>query len=370
MPNHPEPFIHPVVRAIPVHLWLAYDHPFEDGERTHRPCPVLLGHGISGLLACRVPINQPSSERRSAQYRRSFLLTETDNLDATYLLHNLAVIVRAIDELHARNLRTKMAELRAIEEALRRSDLNHRQLALLGNALRHPDADYTYASHATSHRVARQSARHICWISIRKGLVTQVLIGRIDAFPSGAGLGAPAGLPFAGQPSNPMPLDDAGWSGPRCMIRPASPQRGPRPGVTRIWPMWPLTSPRMSPSAQLRRTARIPAAPVDDETASTQIVTNGEPLSAGCTQAQLRRFIKSRPYVPMHELRRRFELNGEADEVSAIPTPQGVVYVGLPYRESRFIAELVRNGDIGFELSHDPAVAIVIGIYAMRPVSR
>ena len=37
---------------------------------------------------------------------------------------------------------------------------------------------------------------------------------------------------------------------------------------------------------------------------------------AGCTGAQLRRFIKSRAYVPMHELRRRFELNGEAVAIS------------------------------------------------------
>lgn len=113
-----------------------------------------------------------------------------------------------------------------------------------------------------------------------------------------------------------------------------------------------------------------PAAPADDETASTQIAVIVEPLSGGCTQAQLRRFIKSRPYVPMHELRRRFELNGAADDVTSIPTPQGNIFVGLPSREAKFIAELVRNGDIGLELSHDPVVAIVIGIYAMRPVSR
>ena len=32
-----EPFIHPVVRAILLHFWLAYDHPFEDGNgRTAR----------------------------------------------------------------------------------------------------------------------------------------------------------------------------------------------------------------------------------------------------------------------------------------------------------------------------------------------
>lgn len=108
----------------------------------------------------------------------------------------------------------------------------------------------------------------------------------------------------------------------------------------------------------------------DEDTSAKIAVAADAPPLAGCTQAQLRRFIKSRPYVPMHELRRRFELNGSADEVSSIQTPQGHVYVGLPGRESQFIAELVRAGDIGLELSHDPPVAIVIGVYAMRPVSR
>ncbi|MEA2622534.1 MAG: hypothetical protein QOH61_1444 [Chloroflexota bacterium] len=116
-------------------------------------------------------------------------------------------------------------------------------------------------------------------------------------------------------------------------------------------------------------TNAVPPTVEADETGP--IALNGESATAaGCTQAQLRRFIKSRPYVPMHELRRRFELNGAADEVTAIPTPQGRVYVGLPGRESEFIAELARTGDIGLELSHDPPVPIVIGVYAMRPVSR
>jgi hypothetical protein len=92
--------------------------------------------------------------------------------------------------------------------------------------------------------------------------------------------------------------------------------------------------------------------------------------AGGCTQAQLRRFIKSRPYVPMHELRRRFELNGAADDVSPIATSDGTVFVGLPMRESGFIAELLRQGEIGVELCHDPTVPIVVGVYATRPVAR
>ena len=91
----------------------------------------------------------------------------------------------------------------------------------------------------------------------------------------------------------------------------------------------------------------------------------------GPTAAQLRRFIKSRPYVPLHELRRRFELNGDLDEVSSVELPDaGTVYVGLPQREAEFVASLVRDGDIGVELSQDPTAPIVVGVFPMRPVAR
>lgn len=101
-------------------------------------------------------------------------------------------------------------------------------------------------------------------------------------------------------------------------------------------------------------------------------MNNGtEPTASSPTAAQLRRFIKSRPYVPLHELRRRFELNGELDDVAPISGPDGeTVYVGLPPRESQFLADLARDGDIGLELCHDPLVPMVIGVYPMKPVSR
>ena len=95
--------------------------------------------------------------------------------------------------------------------------------------------------------------------------------------------------------------------------------------------------------------------------AADSLMSNGieyipePPAQPACTQAQLRRFIKSRPYVPMHELRRRFEMNGAADDVTPIQAADGTVYVGLPGRESQFIADLLRAGDIGIELCYDPA---------------
>src|SRR4051812_25982896 len=98
--------------------------------------------------------------------------------------------------------------------------------------------------------------------------------------------------------------------------------------------------------------------------------THEEAAAQGPTAAQLRRFIKSRPYVPLHELRRRFELNGDLDDVSAVDVPDGQIFVGLPRREAQFIAGLVRDGDIGVEMSQDPAVPIVVGVFPMRPVTR
>ena len=93
-------------------------------------------------------------------------------------------------------------------------------------------------------------------------------------------------------------------------------------------------------------------------------------IERGATAPQLRRFIKSRAYVPMHELRRRFAINGGDDDVTAVDLDRRRVYVGLPEREGRLLGDLLRGGDIGYELSVDPISPIVVGVYPMRPVTR
>jgi hypothetical protein len=90
----------------------------------------------------------------------------------------------------------------------------------------------------------------------------------------------------------------------------------------------------------------------------------------GCTAPQLRRFIKSRPYVPMHELRRRFGIDGTDDDVTQVRLDGGAIYVGLPAREGSLLGDLLRGGEIGYELSLDPRTPIVVGVYPMRPVPR
>ena len=183
-------FIHPVVRSILLHFWLAYDHPFEDGNgRTAR----LLfywsmrkhGYWLTEYLSISRILRQAP-----AKYTRSFLLAETDGLDTTYfLLDQLRVIDRAIAELHT-YLRRKVREIQAVRNALRGADLNHRQVALLNHAMQHPGHEYTYTSHARSHGVTHETARADLAELLELGLVQRRRAARRHIFRAVQDLGS------------------------------------------------------------------------------------------------------------------------------------------------------------------------------------
>jgi hypothetical protein len=142
---------------------------------------------------------------------------------------------------------------------------------------------------------------------------------------------------------------------------PAPMERHDRPGpiAGRGRPPRPM-GPRMDPRPAMASDGARPAAEGEEPG-----------IERTATAPQLRRFIKSRAYVPMHELRRRFAINGGDDEVTPVDLePRKRVFVGLPEREGRLLGELLRAGDIGYELSLDPISPIVVGVYPMRPVTR
>jgi hypothetical protein len=156
------------------------------------------------------------------------------------------------------------------------------------------------------------------------------------------------------------------------------------PGSTQTSPAQPLV-PDLVPDLVPAEPAQAPiAAPPAPAAPTNGHATNGALVPAptnghahgrderpnSCTAPQLRRFIKSRPYVPMHELRRRFAIDGNDDDVTQVRLEDGHVYVGLPQREGSLLGELLRGGEIGYELSFDPRAPIVVGVYPMRPVPR
>jgi Fic family protein len=167
-----EQFIHPVLRAILLHFWLAYDHPFEDGNgRTARILFFWAMQKRGYWLIEYLPIS-PILRRAPAKYTRAFVESETDGGDTTYfLIHQLKTIERALDE-HDSYMKGKIAEVRDLERLLHSEDgLNHRQLALLTDAVRVPHNVYSFSSHATSHRVTHETARSDLSALVERGLL-------------------------------------------------------------------------------------------------------------------------------------------------------------------------------------------------------
>lgn len=99
-------------------------------------------------------------KKAQVRYGRALLLTESDDNDLTYfMIYHLEILKKAVVELHE-YIKRKSQHLRKLERELSgMAFLNHRQQALIGHALRHPDHHYTVDSHQRSHKVSYETAR-------------------------------------------------------------------------------------------------------------------------------------------------------------------------------------------------------------------
>ena len=151
-------FLHPVLKAILLHTFLAYEHPFRDGNgRTARALFYwsLLRDGY--WIAPYVSISRMLRKERAA-YDEAYLDMETCHLDTTYcVLVNLRVFVRGLRDLYA-FLEDKKAQTQRWRETLQ-GQFNARQLDLLNHTLRHPDYQYVAVEHQRWHAISPNTAR-------------------------------------------------------------------------------------------------------------------------------------------------------------------------------------------------------------------
>lgn len=155
-----EEFVHPVIRGIILHFWLAYLHPFADGNgRTARAVFYWYMLKRKYWLFEYLSISRVM-RKASVQYYRSFLYSEADECDTTYfIMFHLRAIRLAIDELRIYLARKQKESREAIRFLKKQPHLNHRQRSLLMSALDRPDNVYSFKTHMAVHGVVYQTAR-------------------------------------------------------------------------------------------------------------------------------------------------------------------------------------------------------------------
>jgi hypothetical protein len=80
--------------------------------------------------------------------------------------------------------------------------------------------------------------------------------------------------------------------------------------------------------------------------------------------SSLRRYLTSRPYIAIADIRRRFGL--EPDAMSVVSRNGTTAYVGLPEREASKLQDLWQRDEVGVELSVEVHAPVVVGVYPMR----
>ncbi len=184
-----EDFVHPIMKGIILHFWLAYLHPFMDGNgRTGRALFYWYVLKKKYWLFEYLSISSIILKKR-IQYYKSFLYSEMDDGDMTYfLMFHLCVIIEAIRELREYLERKQRESNLARRFLLKYPGLNYRQRFLLANAVERPDEVYTFEKHANIHDIVYETARTDLFELHKLGLLDMRKEGRKYYFNPAQGL--------------------------------------------------------------------------------------------------------------------------------------------------------------------------------------
>lgn len=179
----PGPFIHPVIKAILLHFWVGYDHPYVDGNGRAARAVFYWYLLRKGYWLFEFVSLSRMVLRAAGQYKRAYLYSERGDNDATYfILFNLQAIHLAVDEVREYIAR-KQAEIRQSATLLRGvRGLNSRQREFLLDALKKPGRTYTIYGHQQIHQISYQTARNDLFGLVAKKLLSLSKSGRTFEF--------------------------------------------------------------------------------------------------------------------------------------------------------------------------------------------
>jgi len=172
-------FIHPVIKAIMLHFWLGYLHPFTDGNgRLARLLFYwyLVNKGYWAFIY--LPISK-IIKKAHKQYIMAYVYSEQDDNDLTYFIdYNLKRIKMAVKEFekYLEEQAGKNVQMKKKSEV--QYALNIRQVQLLQYLHNVPDEYTTLKTHMNINQVTRMTASKDLNNLVNKGLLTSNKQGR------------------------------------------------------------------------------------------------------------------------------------------------------------------------------------------------
>ena len=179
-------FIHPIVKAIFLHFWIGYLHPFTDGNgRLARSIFYWYLLKKEYWTFMYLPIST-IIKNAPMQYAMAYIYSEQDDLDITYFFDfHIKKILQAITEFEL-YLDGKISENSLVENNIsKKFELNDRQKQLIYYLISDKDPSVSVSSHTILHNISRQTAHKDLKSLEDFNLITSIRKGKyIKYYPS------------------------------------------------------------------------------------------------------------------------------------------------------------------------------------------
>ncbi|MEZ5360680.1 MAG: Fic family protein [Candidatus Zixiibacteriota bacterium] len=179
-------YIRPVIKAIILHFWMGYLHPFVDGNgRLARALFhwYLLKHGYWAITVLPISV---MIRKSSKQYGMAYVYSEQDDNDLTYFIdYNIRKMYEAKKSLDEYIEKQKIMEDRISTTVGSQSEFNERQTQLVIHLFKNPGSFTTIKTHSTIYKVSRVTARKDLELLSAAGYLHSKKVGReVRYFPT------------------------------------------------------------------------------------------------------------------------------------------------------------------------------------------
>ena len=171
-------FIHPIIKAIIIHFFISYLHPFVDGNgRTARALfhwyMLKTGYWLTEYMS----ISRIIYKSKSA-YEKSFLWTEADHNDMGYFItYHLQALDKAFNELKT-YISRKTAQQNDRNRMLKIGNINQRQAEILYIMLREENKVLTVKDVSSRLLVTATTAKHDIAGLVDRGFLSEIALNR------------------------------------------------------------------------------------------------------------------------------------------------------------------------------------------------